>query len=192
MNEQPIVPKEIRTIFQGRVFSVRVETIPLPKGGELHAEIIRHPGSVVIIPLTAQNEIILVRQYRPAIGRWAWELPAGSLKPGEDVARAARRECQEETGLVPSQLERMGSYFPTPGYCDEEMTFFKASGLRPPGPEDEEAHQDEDEDIEARAFSRDDLQRVIVAGEIIDLKTIAGLSLINFQVPISNFQKESM
>jgi len=192
MNEQPIVPKEIRTIFQGRVFSVRVETIPLPKGGELHAEIIRHPGSVVIIPLTAQNEIILVRQYRPAIGRWAWELPAGSLKPGEDVARAARRECQEETGLVPSRLERMGSYFPTPGYCDEEMTFFKASGLRPPGPEDEEAHQDEDEDIEARAFSRDDLQRMIVAGEIIDLKTIAGLSLINFQVPISNFQKESM
>jgi hypothetical protein len=72
------------------------------------------------------------------------------------------------------------------------MTFFKASGLRPPGPEDEEAHQDEDEDIEARAFSRDDLQRMIVAGEIIDLKTIAGLSLINFQVPISNFQKESM
>jgi ADP-ribose diphosphatase len=192
MNEQPIVPKEIRTIFQGRVFSVRVETIPLPKGGELHAEIIRHPGSVVIIPLTAQNEIILVRQYRPAIGRRAWELPAGSLKPGEDVARAARRECQEETGLVPSRLERMGSYFPTPGYCDEEMTFFKASGLRPPGPEDEEAHQDEDEDIEARALSRDDLQRMIVAGEIIDLKTIAGLSLINFQVPISNFQKESM
>ena len=192
MNEQPIVPTEIRTIFQGRVFSVRVETIPLPKGGKLHAEIIRHPGSVVIIPLTAQNEIILVRQYRPAIGRWAWELPAGSLKPGEDVARAARRECQEETGLVPSQLERMGSYFPTPGYCDEEMTFFKASGLRPPGPEDEEAHQDEDEDIEARAFSRDDLQLMIVAGEIIDLKTIAGLSLINFQVPISNFQKESM
>jgi ADP-ribose pyrophosphatase len=192
MNEQPIVPKEIRTIFQGRVFSVRVETIPLPKGGELHAEIIRHPGSVVIIPLTAQNEIILVRQYRPAIGKWAWELPAGSLKPGEDVARAARRECQEETGLVPSQLERMGSYFPTPGYCDEEMTFFKASGLRPPGPEDEEAHQDEDEDIEARAFSRDELQRMIAKGEVIDLKTIGGLSLINFQFPISNSQKGSL
>jgi ADP-ribose pyrophosphatase len=178
MNEQPIVPSEIRTIFQGRVFSVRVETIPLPKGGELHAEIIRHPGSVVIIPLTAQNEIILVRQYRPAIGRWAWELPAGSLKPGEDVVRAARRECQEETGLVPSQLQRMGAFFPTPGYCDEEMTFFKASGLRTPGPQDEEAHQDEDEDIEARAFPRDDLQRMIAKGEIIDLKTIAGLSLI--------------
>jgi ADP-ribose pyrophosphatase len=179
MSEQSIVPKDIRTIFTGRVFSLSIETIPLPKGGELQAEIIRHPGSVVIIPITARDEVILVRQYRPAIGRWAWELPAGSLKPGEDVERAARRECQEETGQIPSQLERLGSYFPTPGYCDEEMTFFKATGLRTPGPEDEEAHQDEDEDIEARAFPRDELQRLIAAGGVIDLKTIAGLSLLH-------------
>jgi ADP-ribose pyrophosphatase len=180
MNENPIVPREIRTIFHGRVFSVHVETVPLPTGGELQAEIIRHPGSVVIVPITARDEIILVRQYRPAIGRWAWELPAGSLKPGEDVERAGRRECQEETGQIPSRIERMGSFFPTPGYCDEEMTFFKATGLRTPGPGDEEAHQDEDEDIETRPFARDDLQRMIAAGEIIDLKTIAGLSLINY------------
>jgi ADP-ribose diphosphatase len=192
MSEKPIVPTEIRTIFQGRVFSVRLETIPLPKGGALQAEIIRHLGSVVIIPITAQNEIILVKQYRPAIGRWAWELPAGSLKPGEDVAHAARRECQEEIGQIPSQLERMGSYFPTPGYCDEEMTFFKATGLRAPGPDDDEAHQDEDEDIEARAFTRDEIQRMSAAGGVIDLKTIAGLSLVNFQFPIPNSQKESM
>lgn len=188
MSEAPIVPKEIRTIFRGRVFTVQVETIRLPKGGDLQAEIIRHPGSVVIIPVTARNEIILVRQYRPAIGRWAWELPAGSLKPGEEVERAARRECQEETGQIPSRLERVGSYFPTPGYCDEEMTFFKATGLRIPGAGDEEAHQDEDEDIEARPFSRDDLQRMIASGDVIDLKTIAGLSLISFQSPTSNSQ----
>ena len=179
MSEQSIVPKDIRTIFKGRVFTLSIETIPLPKGGELQAEIIRHPGSVVIIPITARDEVILVRQYRPAIGRWAWELPAGSLKPDEDVERAARRECQEETGQIPSQLERLGSYFPTPGYCDEEMTFFKATGLRTPGREDEEAHQDEDEDIEARAFPRDELQRMIAAGGVIDLKTIAGLSLLH-------------
>ncbi len=180
MNDTPIVPKEIRTIFQGRVFSVRVETIPLPRGGELQAEIIRHPGSVVIIPITTRNEIILVRQYRPAIGRWAWELPAGSLKPGEDVEHAARRECQEETGLIPAGIERLGSYFPTPGYCDEEMSFFKATGLRTPGAEDEEAHQDEDEDIEGRPFTREELRQMIAAGDVIDLKTIAGLSLINY------------
>jgi ADP-ribose pyrophosphatase len=187
MNEQPIVPREIRPIFQGRVFSVRIETIPLPKGGELQAEIIRHPGSVVIIPITDRNEIILVRQYRPAIGRWAWELPAGSLKPREDVERAARRECQEETGQIPARIERLGAYFPTPGYCDEEMNFFKATGLRTPGPEDEEAHQDEDEDIETHPFTHDELRQMIAAGDIVDLKTIAGLSLINF-LPTSNSQ----
>ena len=178
MSEPPIVPKEIRTVFQGRVFTVRVETIALPRGGELRAEIIRHPGSVVIVPVTARNEIVLVRQYRPAIGQWAWELPAGSLKPGEDVEYAARRECQEEIGQVASHLERLGSFFPTPGYCDEQMTFFKATGPREPGASDEEAHQDEDEDIETRPFARDQLQKMISSGEIIDLKTIAGLSLI--------------
>jgi ADP-ribose pyrophosphatase len=178
MTERPIVPKEIRTVFQGRVFTVRIETISLPKGGELRAEIIRHPGSVVIVPVTARNEIVLVRQYRPAIGQWAWELPAGSLKPGEDDEDAARRECQEEIGQVASHLERLGSFFPTPGYCDEQMTFFKAIGLREPGAGDEDAHQDEDEDIEARPFARDQLQKMIASGEIIDLKTIAGLSLI--------------
>jgi ADP-ribose pyrophosphatase len=178
MSEQSIVPKEIRTVFHGRVFTVRLETIPLPKGGELHAEIIRHPGSVVIVPVTAQNEIVLVKQYRPAIGTWAWELPAGSLKPGEDVEHAARRECQEEIGQVASHLERLGSFFPTPGYCDELMTFFKATGLRAPGADDEEARQDEDEDIEARPFARAELQKMISSGEIIDLKTIAGLALL--------------
>ena len=178
MNEQPIVPTDIRTIFQGRIFTLRVETIPLPKGGVLQAEIIRHPGSVVIIPITAQDEIILVRQYRPALGRWAWELPAGSLKPGEDIEQSARRECQEETGYVPSRLERTGSYFPTPGYCDEQMTFFKATGLRLPGPGDVEAFQDEDEDIEVRPFAREELRQMIASGAVIDLKTVAGLSLI--------------
>jgi len=182
MSEQTIVPREIRTIFEGRVFTVRVETIDLPKGGVLQAEIVRHPGSVVIVPVNAQNEIVLVRQYRPAIGRWAWELPAGTLKPGEDVERAARRECQEEIAQIPSRLERLGSFFPTPGYCDEEMTFFSASGLREPGPGDEEAHQDEDEDIEVRAFGRDALQALIASGAVIDMKTIAGLSLIKFPI----------
>jgi ADP-ribose pyrophosphatase len=89
MTMQPIVPREIKTVYRGRVFTVQIETITLPKGGELQAEIIRHPGSVVIVPVTDAGEIVLVQQYRPAIGRLAWELPAGSLKPGEDIERAA-------------------------------------------------------------------------------------------------------
>jgi ADP-ribose pyrophosphatase len=175
---QPIVPREIRTVYRGRVFTVQIETIALPKGGELEAEIIRHPGSVVIVPITDAGEVVLVRQYRHAIGRLAWELPAGSLKPGEDVERAAIRECHEEIGLIPARIRRAGSFFPTPGYCDEEMHFFEASGLRKPGTEDETAHQDEDEDIEARPFTLERVRAMIASGEIVDLKTVAGLSLL--------------
>ena len=181
MNE-PIVPREIRRIYQGRIFTVAVETITLPKGGELHAEIIRHPGSVVIIPVTDTGEIVLVKQYRHAIGRFAWELPAGSLKPSEDVTDAARRECQEEVGLVPSRLTPLGSFFPTPGYCDEEMNFFRAEGLREPGA-DETARPDEDEDIETQTFSPGTLRQMIAAGEIVDLKTVAGLALMESTHP---------
>jgi ADP-ribose pyrophosphatase len=118
---RPIVPQEIRRIFQGRIFAVNVESITLPRGERLDAEIVRHPGSAVLIPVTDAGAIILVRQYRHAIGRFAWELPAGSLKPGEEPGAAAARECHEEIGLVPSAMEHLGGFFPTPGYCDEEM-----------------------------------------------------------------------
>lgn len=184
MNDAPR-PREVRTIYEGKVFTLVVETVALPKG-EMKADIIRHPGSVVIIPVTDAGEIVLVRQYRPAIGRWAWELPAGSLKPGEDVEQAARRECHEEIGLIPSRLTRLGAFFPTPGYCDEEMNFYRADGLRPGGEGDEPAQPDEDEDIEARPYSRDELTRMIAAGEIIDLKTVAGLALLESAGPHSS------
>ena len=172
-----LVPSTIRKVYQGRIFTVQVETITLPKGGPLDVEIVRHPGSVVIVPVTASGEIVLVRQYRHAIGRWAWELPAGSLKPGEDVDAAAVRECHEEIGLVPDRLARLGAFYPTPGYCDELMNFYRAEGLRSPR-DDEHAEQDADEDIEVTSFARDALTRMIADGDIIDLKTIAGLALV--------------
>ena len=175
---KPIAAREIRKIYEGRVFTLQVETIPMPKGGEMKADIIRHPGSVVIVPVTDTGDIILVRQYRPAIGRWAWELPAGTLKPKEDEQRAAARECQEEIGLIPAQLDKLGAFFPTPGYCDEEMNFYRATGLREPTDGDEAAKPDEDEDIETRAFPVDEIHRMIASGEIIDLKTVGGLALL--------------
>jgi ADP-ribose pyrophosphatase len=174
----PPVPREIRKVYEGRIFTVQIESVTLPRGHQLEAEVIRHPGSVVIVPVTDAGEIVLVRQLRVPLRRWAWELPAGSLKPGEETERAAARECHEEIGLVPGRLERLGAFFPTPGYCDEEMTFYRASALRQATDDDEAAQQDDDEDIEARAFSRDALQSMIASGEIIDLKTVAGLALI--------------
>lgn len=174
----PPAPHTVETVFEGRVFSVNLETLTLPRGHVLRAEIVRHPGSVVIIPMTDAGEVVLVRQYRPAIGSWAWELPAGSLKPGEEPESAARRECQEEIGLIPAALDCLGAFFPTPGYCDEKMTFYRASGLRMPGASDAVAHPDEDEDIEARAFSLESIRALISSGGIIDLKTLAGLALL--------------
>ena len=175
---KPIVPTQIRKAFQGRIFSVNVESITLPRGHRLDAEVVRHPGSVVLVPVTESGEIVLVRQYRHAIGRWVWELPAGSLKAGENPAAAAARECQEEIGLIPASLHPLASLFPTPGYCDEEMHFFRATGLRAPGAADAAAEQDEDEDIEARPFSHSAIRTLIASGEIIDMKTVAALTLI--------------
>ena len=170
--------RDIRKVYEGKIFTVQVETITLPKGGELKAEVVRHPGSVVIIPVTEQGEVVLVRQYRHAIGRSAWELPAGSLKPGEDAQQAAVRECHEEIARIPSRVTKLGAFFPTPGYCDEEMNFYLAAALREPSADDEDAQPDEDEDIEVKAFTVDEIRRMVSAGEIIDLKTVAGLTLL--------------
>lgn len=178
MSSRPIVPSQIRKIFAGRIFTVSVESITLPNGERLEAEIVRHPGSAVLIPVTANGAVVLVRQYRPAIGRSAWELPAGSLKQGEDPQAAASRECQEEIGLIPGTIRHLGGFFPTPGYCDEEMHFYLATGLRAPTDGDPIARQDEDEDIESKAFSLDEIRNMIVTGTIIDLKTIAGVALL--------------
>jgi ADP-ribose pyrophosphatase len=175
---RPVVPRQIRKIFEGRIFTVNVESITLPRGKNLDAEIVRHPGSAVLIPVTADGAILLVRQYRHAIGRFAWELPAGSLKPGEDPGTAAARECHEEVGLIPSAMEHLGGFFPTPGYCDEEMHFYVATGLREPTTGDPSARQDEDEDIESKAFSIDEIREMIATGAIVDLKTVAGLTLL--------------
>ncbi len=173
-----LVPRTIRTVFEGRIFRVVVESLTLPKGHLLDAEIVRHPGSVVLVPVTSSGEIVLVRQYRHPIGRWAWELPAGSLKPGELIEDAARRECHEEIGMVPDTIEALGALCPTPGYCDEVMHFFRASALRQPT-DGEIARPDEDEDIEPRAFSVTAIRDMIASGAIIDLKTVAGVALVS-------------
>jgi ADP-ribose pyrophosphatase len=175
---ESLVPHRRRTVFQGRIFAVGVESITLRCGHTLDAEILRHAGSVVLVPVTDQGDVVLVRQYRPAIGRAVWELPAGSLEPGETPQIAALRECHEEIGLIPSHIEELGGFFPTPGYSDEKMMFYRATGLRQPTDDDPAAVQDEDEDIESRAFPVQTIRQMIATGEMVDLKTVAALALI--------------
>jgi len=162
-------------VHTGRIFRIELDRVTLPSGHTLDMEIVRHPGSVVLLPVPAPGHIILIRQYRYAIDRWVWELPAGTLKAGEDPAVAAARECEEEIGLVPGRVSCLRSYYPTPGFCDEEMTYCRCDDLRPPAP-DSTVRKDEDEVIEPRTFSVVEARALVVAGEIVDLKTLAGLA----------------
>jgi ADP-ribose pyrophosphatase len=164
-----------RVVHPGRVFSVTVDEVRLPHGRQAMLEIGRHPASVILIPMPDPAHVILVRQYRYAVDRFLWELPAGSIDPGEDLESAARRECHEEIGLVPTRAEKIASMFPTPGYCDEEMTFFRLTGLVKP---ESTAAQDPDEHIEPRSFSLDEVRTMIARGDIVDMKTVAGVTLV--------------
>jgi len=149
----------------------------LPNGRETELAIVRHGQSVVLIPIRDDGQVVMIRQYRHALGRDIWELPAGNVDDGESAEAAAARECEEEIGQVPTKIERVGGFYPTPGYCDEEMIFFRVSGLRPPAPGS--THEpDEDEDIESRAMPPANAKAMVERGEIVDLKTAYALTLI--------------
>jgi ADP-ribose pyrophosphatase len=165
-------------IYEGRIFDVTVDRVRLPHGREADLEIVRHDGSVVLLPFADDGRVLLVRQYRYAADRFLWELPAGSLEAGEDRDLAAARECHEELGLIPGRLERLQTLYPTPGFCTETMTYYRATALRAPGPADPPAHQDEDESIEVGAFTTDEIRAMIARGDIADLKTVAGLQFL--------------
>jgi ADP-ribose pyrophosphatase len=177
MTQKTATLKERRTVYEGRIFKLDVDQVELPSGHTVSMEIVRHPGSVVLLPMPRDHEIILIRQYRYTIDRWIWEVPAGSLKPGEDPAKAAARECEEEIGLVPARVERLRSFYPTPGFCNEEMIFYRCSDLRDPAP-DSTAKKDDDEDLEPRTFTLDEAHAMVTRGEIVDLKTAVGLMLL--------------
>src|SRR6476619_3640153 len=136
-------------VFTGRVFSVERAHVQLPDGRQSVQEIVRHSKSAVLIPVPEPGHVILIRQYRYSLNTWLWELPAGSVDEGETPEEAARRECHEAIGKVPATIVRLAAVYPTPGYCDEEMVFFRLSNLEDA---DEQAEVDEDEDIEAKVF----------------------------------------
>ena len=164
-------------VYNGRIFSVDVETIHSQDGKAHIVETVRHRPSVVLLPMVDNGHLLLVRQYRHSVGHYLWELPAGGLNEDESAESAAARECEEETRFAPGRIERIRALFPAPGFCDEELVYFRVSDLRTPPP-DSPHKPDEDEYIEVKAFSVAEAKAMVEGGEILDLKTAYGLTLI--------------
>ncbi|HVH64434.1 MAG TPA: NUDIX hydrolase [Candidatus Acidoferrum sp.] len=159
-------------VYPGKLFQVYRDRVRLPNGKETTREIVRHPGSVAMIPRHADGRIVLVRQFRYVAGRELWEIPAGTMdKPGEDTLAAARRELAEEAGLKAQKWTMLGKAYLMPGYCDELMTFFLAQELSPT-----EAHAEMDESFKVNPFDVHDLQVLRSTGELLDAKTLLGLA----------------
>ena len=175
MNDADIEVLSHERVFDGKVFDVDRDRVRMPNGRTVTVDVVRHTRSVVILPIPEPGQIILIRQFRYPVNRWLWEAPAGSVDKGEEPDAAARRECHEEIGQVPETIVRLAALLPTPGYCDEEMLFFRASGLSTPT---EAAHLDEDEDIEPRVFTIPEAREMVRRGEIVDMKTVVGLGLL--------------
>lgn len=164
-------------VFKSRVFAVDVDQRVLPSGRRTEMAIVRHRPSVVLVPIQDDGRVILIRQYRASVDRVLWEIPAGGVDEGETPEHAAERECEEEIRLVPERIERIRGLYPAPGFCDEELIFFKVSALRPPSP-DSTRKPDDDEEIEAVAVTVEEARAMVERGEIVDLKTAYGLSLV--------------
>lgn len=159
-----------KTVYTGRVFGIRRDDVIEPSGVRATREMITHPGSVVVLPVLPDKKIVLIRQYRHAARQYMWELVAGRIDGGESPKKAAERELIEETGYRAKEFTIFLDVFPTPGFLEERMYILLAEKVTPG-----EAHPEEDEKIEAKSYTRKELEKMIRSGKIIDAKTIAGL-----------------
>ncbi len=159
-----------RTVYQGRVFELTTNNITLANGATTDLDVLRHPGAAAMVPLTADGQVILIRQFRFAAGGPIWEIPAGTLEPGEAPRDCARRELIEEIGFAADHLEKLGEVIPVPGYSDERIHLFVATGLQPA-----DQKLDADELLEVQPKSWEAIDAMIAGNEIQDAKTLVGL-----------------
>ncbi|NQT21876.1 MAG: NUDIX hydrolase [Candidatus Omnitrophica bacterium] len=160
-----------KRIFKGRLLNLYVKRQRFPNGYIGSLEVIRHPGAVLIVPLL-KDKVILIRQYRPVINSYIWELPAGTLHKGERPLLCAKRELIEEIGYSATKWKRIGSIYPAPGYATERIIIYKAQNLKKTAFKSEE-----DEIITPRIFEKKQINHLLRSGKIVDAKTICALKL---------------
>ena len=163
---------KITSLYKGKIFDVALEKVTLPNGVVKDREVVRHPGAAAMVPILDDGKVALIKQYRHAVGEFLWEIPAGTLEPGEDPLECARRELVEEIGYEAKDLEKLAETLPAPGYTDEHIHIFLATGLTPA-----EQKLDDDEVLELKPTAFDTALQMIREGEIRDAKTITGLLL---------------
>ena len=164
-----------KLFYQGRKFSFEVNRYRLPNKVEGEMECIRHPGGALIVPFNSDGQLMLLRQYRFSVQRRILEFPAGTVELGEDPSRTAEREVQEETGFQASNLKKIGEILLAPGYSDEIIYIFLATGLEKM---EVPLAQDDDEDIEVLLMSPEQVADAIASGELTDAKSIAAYALV--------------
>ncbi len=161
---------ESKMMYSGPVFGVRRDRIIEPGGVRATRDVVTHNGSVVLLPILPDGRVVLVRQYRHAVGQYLWELVAGRIEPGESPRAAARRELVEETGFTARRFRKLLDVYPTPGFVSEQMVIFAVEGLAPGV-----ARPEADERIVAQAFTWGRLDGMMRRGAICDAKSLAAL-----------------
>ncbi len=164
-----------KKIFQGRVITLKTKRVHLPNGYVTDLEIVEHPGAVLIIPFLTKNKLILLRQFRPVLGIYLYELPAGTLRTNEAALACAKREIIEETGYKSAKIKDIGFIYPVPGYSTEKIVIFKAEKLAPAS-----ADSDKDEIIESFAVNKQRIKNLFKTGKIVDAKTVCALAKIGW------------
>ncbi len=160
------------TVFAGRLLRVRVDTVRTADGRETVREVVEHPGAVAILPVTAAGELILVRQFRYAVGRDLLEAPAGTLEEGETPEACAYRELEEEVGVRAGRLELLTRFFVSPGWCNEELVVYRARDL-----ESSTARPEDDESLEVVLVRPEEIPQLIADGQIADAKTLTAVTM---------------
>lgn len=156
-----------KSVFPGRTVKLFLERVALPNGRVAELEIVHHPGAACVLPILASGEIVLVRQWRHAAGGWLLEAPAGKLDAGEPPETCARRELEEEAGLVAGDMVSLGSVLMTPGFCDERIHLYLA-----PSPSAGAARLEDDEVLTVQRHPVEDVVRMATDGVIEDAKTL--------------------
>jgi ADP-ribose pyrophosphatase len=161
---------ESREVFRGRTVKLDVDRVRLPNGKEMDFELIHHVGAAAVVPVMEDGSVLLIRQYRYATGGYLLEVPAGKLDPGEEPEACAARETEEETGYRPGKLEPLGWIWTTPGFADEKIWLFLATGLEPT-----RQSLGDDEVLSLERMPLAEAAEKATSGEIHDSKTVIAL-----------------